>query len=250
MAINKKWFIFALSFAVMAVIVVMSAVYYQQNKRQKQSFTNTNQQIVLSKEMDKKGNNSQNSQQAMPDDLVPLMLNDAIKVYIDNSGYECFEAKDIVEPKLPAIINFNNISKEEIAAREQLYYSLLFKELRPKLTIQDYDYSYKTVDLDGDGIMEFIIEPNSLCASQKSSLRGASNNGAFLIYQKINGNWRNIGEINGNNYELLGNTVDNYRDLMALWHISATCYTETTYEWNKAKLTYEAIKSKDIGSCR
>lgn len=186
----------------------------------------------------------------IPEELTLIILDDAVRIYFDNFGDECYKTKGIIEPqlKLPKT-DFGTWTDEEINALASQKYDLVYKALRPKLTIQDYEYSYEISDLNNDGVDEFIVEPQSLCALGSGSLRGGTGNGAFLFYQKFNNNWKNIGEINGSGYELLETTNENYRNLRSFWNLSASCYKETLYKWDKEKLFYKSNSFKDVGVC-
>ena len=197
-----------------------------------------------------KKNEQNKTELKIPQELIPIMIDDALVEYFNNFSYECYETKGITEPQLKfPKIDLSALTNEELNTFSSKKYALVYKVLRSELTIQDYEYSYEIFDLNNDGVDEFIIEPRSLCASGKGSLRGGTNNGSFLFYQKLNNNWKNIGEISGSRYEVLETNNENYRDLRSLWNFSASCYKETNYKWDKEKLFYKINSSKDIGSC-
>lgn len=109
--------------------------------------------------------------------------------------------------------------------------------------INDFEFISESVDLNGDGIKEFIVTPETTCGE---IIRGASNNGPILVYQKINNLWTNIGGLGGNMYAVKLEKSNDYRKIVTYWHLSAFSGTITYYEWNKDKLSYKDETSKEI----
>lgn len=107
-------------------------------------------------------------------------------------------------------------------------------------TLSDYDYTIYSADLNGDGVVEFVVEPYSICDSTEF-FRGASNNGPYLVYAEQKGVWRMVGNLFGNSLQILDTLHGRYRDLKASAHLSVDSETTTVYHWNDKMLQYEEV---------
>ncbi len=109
----------------------------------------------------------------------------------------------------------------------------------------DISYSISHEDLNDDGNFEFIVNNVRV---EDIFVGGASGNQEYLLYQRINSAWQQIGKIGGNQYSILDTKTAGYRDIETKWHISASSYTETIYKWQASTLRYESVISKEVDS--
>lgn len=114
-----------------------------------------------------------------------------------------------------------------------------------KLSEIDFEFNNDAVDLNDDGEKEYIIMPWKICGGMS---RGASGNGEILVWGKINGKWKQIGNLDGNAYFITDEKTDNYHNILTHWHSSAGRGTETLYKWSKPdfleNFRYEPIFTK------
>ena len=115
---------------------------------------------------------------------------------------------------------------------------------KKEITINDYQYNFKETDLNSDKTNEFIIVPIGFCNS--TDFIGAQGNGQNYIFEKINGVWKNIGNIEGNGYQILERKTDGYFDIVATWHLGADALGLVYYKWQKLEMLYKEISTKDI----
>ncbi len=116
-----------------------------------------------------------------------------------------------------------------------------------EITIDDYYYDFRIMDLNDDGLKEFIVMPNGFCEVHFISMRGAQNNGPIHIFEKINSKWVDISyHINGNNLEALGKKTDGYADILTYAHMSAVSSILTYYKWQKSEMKYKIVSSEEI----
>lgn len=87
------------------------------------------------------------------------------------------------------------------------------------------------IDLNGDGIEEYILLPEEYCGTM---IRGASGNGPILVYQQ-NGIWGNIGEFQGNAFSILSTRTKGFMDLSINYQTSVSSGSRTTYVWSGSK---------------
>lgn len=107
------------------------------------------------------------------------------------------------------------------------------------ITEQDYDFNSERIDLNSDGIEEFIFMPGWICGK---SIRGASGNGPFFIYQKINDSWISIGgDIWGMDYGVEDSKTDGYRDILTFARMGYQEYSDMFWKWQKSELKYKEI---------
>ena len=112
------------------------------------------------------------------------------------------------------------------------------------ITSQDSDFDLEKVDLNTDGIEEFIFAAGWICGEL---IRGASGNGPFLIYQKINDSWVSIGgEIWGLSYLVKDGKTDGYQDIETTAHLSVSSGLSMVWKWQKSELKYQQIKSEEF----
>ncbi|HDZ54630.1 MAG TPA: hypothetical protein ENI19_03250 [Candidatus Nealsonbacteria bacterium] len=107
------------------------------------------------------------------------------------------------------------------------------------LTNQDYGFDSERIDLNSDGIEEFIFTPGWICGE---SIRGASGNGPFFIYQKINDSWISIGgDIWGMDYEVEDSKTDGHRDISTFARMGYQEHSDMFWRWQKSELKYKEI---------
>jgi len=115
--------------------------------------------------------------------------------------------------------------------------------LQKQITINDFEFVSESVDLNEDGVKEFIITPGMIC---KEAIRGASGNGPIIIYQKMDGLWTNIGDLEGNMYAVKQEESNAYKKIVTYSHMSAYSGIVTYYRWNKLNSIYEKEISNEI----
>ena len=107
----------------------------------------------------------------------------------------------------------------------------------------DLTYNFESVDLNGDGVREFVVTLLEACGS---SVRGASGNGPIYVYQKKSGVWENTGDLGGSTYSIQNKKTDGYYDIMTYWHISCCSGTVDNYAWDNASSSYKKVSSKNV----
>ena len=73
-------------------------------------------------------------------------------------------------------------------------------------------------------------------------IRGAQGNGSFYVFQKNDDGYDLIGILSGNGYKFA--QVNGKDSVLTSWHVSASEYTETLYQWDGK--VYRLISSKEI----
>jgi len=104
--------------------------------------------------------------------------------------------------------------------------------------VDKFKFRVDLIDLNNDGVLEYIIIPSG---TESCGLRGASDNGPIDVYGLVNGNWKLIGELNGNTVKPRETYTNGYLDLLTHWHLSAVSGDISEYLWNGEK--YLLIKS-------
>lgn len=108
-------------------------------------------------------------------------------------------------------------------------------------------YLTTPIDLNDDGNSEMVIYDVRI---DGIFMGGASGNEQYIIYGKVNSRWKQVGELGGNQYTLLSEKTDGYRNIRTRWHMSATSYYEDTYQWSLSEQKYTRANSKLIDVTR
>jgi hypothetical protein len=111
---------------------------------------------------------------------------------------------------------------------------------------EDHEFAYNSVDLNDDGIKEFIVSPLVFCGE---SIIGATGNGPIWIYQKLDGGWEAIEGLvmEGNTIVVKEEKTNGYHDLVTYWHLSAVSGIITLYRWDESSSSYSAESSIEVG---
>lgn len=109
-------------------------------------------------------------------------------------------------------------------------------------TLEDFKlYDFKKIDLNEDGIDEFILGEGLGCGL---SLRGGFGNGTFEVYQKINGIWKEIASaLQGNNLDVLTTKHHGYLDLQTYFHNSTLEGALIMYQYENGNYVYSTSTS-------
>jgi hypothetical protein len=102
---------------------------------------------------------------------------------------------------------------------------------------------YYSVDLNSDNMDEFIVSPVSGCLGYEYVLRGASGNGPIYIYQNIDSEWVNIGELNGNSLTVRSSKTNDYYDLVSYYHMSPIDGGEDLFQYDGS---YKEVSERDV----
>ena len=102
--------------------------------------------------------------------------------------------------------------------------------------------SSESVDLNSDGVAEFIIFPDWICGDD----RGASGNGPIYVFEKTEENWKKIGDLEGNIHFIEKNKTNEYHDISIYWHLGGGSGINKLYQWDKSVLSYILKESKKI----
>ncbi len=112
------------------------------------------------------------------------------------------------------------------------------------LSTDDFQFNAAAIDLNQDGQAEYMVEPYEVCGQM---IRGASGNGPYMVYQKVNSEWQEIGVLEGNGYSILGEKTNGFYDIQTSWHDSATSYYVSLYQAEKDEILgvwYKLIKKE------
>jgi hypothetical protein len=150
-----------------------------------------------------------------------------------------------------SIPNFDNSLKEK--APEDLQQKLLQDAIdggrttckNQKISLKDLDYSFDSIDLNSDGVKEFIVTPISICGDDQ---RGASSNGEYFIFQETNNGWKDMApaDFGGDSYYIKNKKTDGYYDIILYWHMSSSSGEAAYYKWNRTTGDYEESSLKNI----
>jgi len=170
-----------------------------------------------------------------------------IKSFKDLYGYE------IGMPNFYSDENSNILTKKELEASSKLR-DLIEKDFKEDMAgtnfcnnmkdfkSEDFKFFSDAIDINSDGSDEFIITLTHAC---NEFLRGAQGNGDISVFQKIENDWINIGNIWGVNSLVLVDKTNGYNDIVAYSHMSATSGIINIFRWDKSK--YVLYESIDVG---
>jgi len=110
--------------------------------------------------------------------------------------------------------------------------------------LKDLDFEFETNDLNDDMKKEVFILPTSFPAYFFRSQRLV---GPIWIYQKIDGKWRNIGEIYGGmDVQAIDEKTDGYKKILTYTLFGPCGVTSTEWAWRESELKYYLESSKDV----
>lgn len=101
---------------------------------------------------------------------------------------------------------------------------------KSSISFQDIEIESTKIDINGDGIGEFIISPQFIC---KKSTRGASGNGDIYVYQKSDNAWKQIAVMIGNRYVINDLLFNGYAEITTYFHLSADSGGMYIYHWDE-----------------
>jgi len=104
----------------------------------------------------------------------------------------------------------------------------------------NYNFQKQKIDLNNDGLNEVIVTPLSVC---KSSVRGASNNGDFIIFRYQLDRWLVSGRIFGLKFDVLDTAQNGYRNIETRSHLSAGKQQADLWQWDNNESLYRRTKS-------
>jgi hypothetical protein len=187
------------------------------------------------------------------------------EIKISKPNYATPETKDIIttppkkkfptgirleEKKIPKGLGsiFSKEMNKDLVGRESYYSDEEKKELPPEYIEKpptDIDcLGSKSIDLNTDGIEEFIIFPGWFCESG-IEIRGASGGGPIYIFQKVNEEWKIIGKLKGSMINIETGKTGGYYDLTTFWPLGAGSAIIYFYQWEENILSYELKKSEE-----
>lgn len=101
------------------------------------------------------------------------------------------------------------------------------------------------VDLNDDGIEEFVIFPYWFCGEM--AFRGVSGNGPIYMFQKTGGEWKNVGRLDGNGIEIERKKTKGYLNLFTFWHLGTDSSQVNYYIWDGAGYAKEKSEEIEVG---
>jgi len=177
-------------------------------------------------------------------------------------GGGIWEYQDIVQKgfNLPQIETYKKESAPTpVEKKNSSELANIFREKINKDLIQDSEYRdnisalkqkdsvslncdrSESVDLNNDRSAEYIIFPYWFCGD----IRGAQGNGPIYIFQKINGEWKVIGRLDGNIINIEPKKTSGYYDIITFWHIGADSAVVNSYQWQESIFGYKLKESKE-----
>jgi hypothetical protein len=149
------------------------------------------------------------------------------------------------------IVNFEDSIKEQASDDlKQFIFQSMKKDFSSQnwcgtaeFKIEDYAYGASSLDLNNDGIKEFIIEPSEICGY---FVGGASGNRKFYAVQKLGNDWKQIGDFGGNTYNVKSKKTNGYYNIITYAHLSSASGMLTYYEWDRLIAAYKEILSEEI----
>ena len=97
-----------------------------------------------------------------------------------------------------------------------------------KCNSKDIEFSQASVDLNNDGVKDYVIMPFKVC---NSMMRGASGNGDILIIKNMDNKYIVVGQLTGNGYVISNTKTNGYNDIVTNSHGSWATGTETLYRF-------------------
>ncbi len=123
-----------------------------------------------------------------------------------------------------------------------------------RVSLDDYSFISSSGDLNNDGVLEYEIWPVSKCDPldyTRNLYRGANGNGPILIYGMIDGVWKQIGDLVGEQSDLSSLAQPTlpgvYSNLVVGSSSGPDCGVDSVYQWNPGEKKYQEVSQHDIG---